>query len=119
MPLAEAAGRVAAEEGRSAVDLPPFDRSAMDGYAVRAADTGAGAAAAGRRDRRGRGARPRRSSRAPTLGITTGAPIPPGADAVLQSELAELADGSVRATRADPGAARTSACAARTSTRAT
>ena len=42
VPLAEAAGRVAAEEGRSAVDLPPFDRSAMDGYAVRAADTGGG-----------------------------------------------------------------------------
>jgi molybdopterin molybdotransferase len=31
------------------------------------------------------------------MGITTGAPIPPGADAVLQSELAELADGTVRA----------------------
>ncbi len=39
VPLAEAAGRVAAEPARSAVDLPPFDRSAMDGYAVRAADT--------------------------------------------------------------------------------
>ena len=61
----EAAGRVAAEEGRSAVDLPPFDRSAMDGYAVRAADTSGRRAAAGRRDRRGRGARRRRSSRAP------------------------------------------------------
>ena len=42
MPLAEAAGRVAAEPARSAVDLPPFDRSAMDGYAVRAADTAPG-----------------------------------------------------------------------------
>ncbi|MEO8689572.1 MAG: molybdopterin molybdenumtransferase MoeA, partial [Solirubrobacteraceae bacterium] len=43
VPLRDAAGRVAAEEGRSAVDLPPFDRSAMDGYAVRSVDTGAGA----------------------------------------------------------------------------
>ena len=34
-PLAEAAGRVAAEPALSAVDLPPFDRSAMDGYVVR------------------------------------------------------------------------------------
>ena len=42
VPLREAAGRVAAEEGRSAVDLPPFDRSAMDGYVVRSADTTAG-----------------------------------------------------------------------------
>ena len=37
--LEEAAGRVVAEDARSAVDLPPFDRSAMDGFAVRAADT--------------------------------------------------------------------------------
>ena len=35
---------------------PPFDRSAMDGYAVRSADTGAGALRAGRRGRGGRGA---------------------------------------------------------------
>ena len=40
--LAEAAGRVAASDAAAAVDLPPFDRSAMDGYAVRSADTGAG-----------------------------------------------------------------------------
>ena len=39
-----AAGRVAAEDARGAVDLPPFDRSAMDGYAVRAADTAPGVA---------------------------------------------------------------------------
>ena len=44
VPLAEAAGRVAAAPARSAVDLPPFDRSAMDGYAVRAADTAPGVA---------------------------------------------------------------------------
>ncbi|MGH2949247.1 MAG: hypothetical protein ACRDPC_23835, partial [Solirubrobacteraceae bacterium] len=44
VPLAVAAGRVAAEPAHSAVDLPPFDRSAMDGYAVRAADTAPGVA---------------------------------------------------------------------------
>jgi molybdopterin molybdotransferase len=101
VPLAEAAGRIAAEEGRSAVDLPPFDRSAMDGYAVRAADTGGdalrlvGEVAAGETTT---------ATLEPgtTLGITTGAPIPPGADAVLQSELAELANGSVRPTEALP-----------------
>jgi molybdopterin molybdotransferase len=99
VPLDQAAGRVAAEEGRSAVDLPPFDRSAMDGYAVRAADTGAGEL---------RLAGEIAAGEAPTqtlepgtaVGITTGAPIPPGADAVLQSELAELNGGSVRAARA-------------------
>jgi molybdopterin molybdotransferase len=97
VPLAEAAGRVAAEAGRSAVDLPPFDRSAMDGYAVRAADTGggelrlAGEIAAGE-------TREAPLEAGTALGITTGAPIPPGADAVLQSELAELNGGTVRST---------------------
>src|SRR5207247_10556851 len=37
--LEEAAGRVLAEPARAVVDLPPFPSSAMDGYAVRAADT--------------------------------------------------------------------------------
>jgi molybdopterin molybdotransferase len=37
-PLAEASGRVLARAVRSDLDLPPFDRSAMDGYAVRRAD---------------------------------------------------------------------------------
>ena len=44
VPLAEAAGRVLAAEARAAIDLPPFDRTAMDGYAVRAADVAPGAA---------------------------------------------------------------------------
>ena len=37
--LAEAAGRVAAADVASSIDVPPFARSAMDGYAVVAADT--------------------------------------------------------------------------------
>ena len=39
VPVGEAAGRVLGEPGRAAVDLPPFDSSAMDGFAVRAGDT--------------------------------------------------------------------------------
>ena len=39
VPLARRAGRVLAEAVQAAVDLPPFDSSAMDGFAVRAADT--------------------------------------------------------------------------------
>ena len=39
VPVGEAGGRVLAEPGRAAVDLPPFDSSAMDGFALRAADT--------------------------------------------------------------------------------
>ncbi len=99
VPLAEAAGRVAAEDGRSVIDLPPFDRSAMDGYAVRAADTGAGAMTLAGEIAAGE-TREAPLEPGTALGITTGAPIPPGADAVLQSELAELNGGTVRATEA-------------------
>jgi molybdopterin molybdotransferase len=92
VPLAAALGRVTAEDARSAVDLPPFDRSAMDGYAVRAADTVAphalvvtGELAAGEVARS-----PLLAGRA--IGITTGAALPDGADAVLRVEDA-LVDG--------------------------
>ena len=103
-PLADAAGRVAAEDALSAVDLPPFDRSAMDGYAVRAADTAPGVplrlvagVAAG--EVATAALEPGTAAR-----VSTGAAIPPGADAVLQSELAEEGDGTVAPTRAlEPG----------------
>ncbi len=95
VPLAAAAGRVAAGDLRSAVDLPPFDRSAMDGWAVRAADTSpgvalraAGAVAAGE-------VATAELEPGTAAGVTTGAALPPGADAVLQSELAEAANGEV------------------------
>ena len=39
VPLAAAVGRFLAEPARSVVDLPPFRSSAMDGYALRSADT--------------------------------------------------------------------------------
>ena len=104
-PLAAAAGRVAAVDVPAAVDLPPFDRSAMDGYAVRAADTSqgvalrlAGGVAAGEVSE---------EELAPgtAAAISTGAALPPGADAILQSELATVGDGTVTPERAlEPGA---------------
>jgi molybdopterin molybdotransferase len=104
--LEAALGRVAAEDARSAVDLPPFDRSAMDGYAVLAADTDpprplvvAGELAAGDVARS-----PLSAGRA--MGITTGAALPEGADAVLRVEDA-LVDGD-RVTPAAPVAPGTS-----------
>jgi molybdopterin molybdotransferase len=100
IPLADAAGRVAAAPAASAVDLPPFDRSAMDGYAVRAADTAAsvplrlvGGVAAG--EVAAAALEPGTAAR-----ISTGAAIPPGADTVLQSELADERDGAVAPARA-------------------
>ena len=86
--LSDAAGRVLAEDAASVVDLPPFDRSAMDGYAVRAVDTApgvrlalAGAVAAG-------DVPVNRLAPGEAVAVTTGAALPDGADAVLQSELA-------------------------------
>jgi molybdopterin molybdotransferase len=100
VPLAEAVDRVAAEPALSAVDLPPFDRSAMDGYAVRAADTApgvplrlAGGVAAG--EVAAAVLEPGTAAR-----VSTGAAIPPGADAVLQSEHAHEEDGRVAPIRA-------------------
>ena len=99
VPLAAAAGRVAAEDGAAAVDLPPFDRSAMDGYAVRSADTAqgiglrlAGEVAAGEVAT----AVVQPGTATP---ISTGAALPAGADAVLQSEWAEVSDGHVTPAR--------------------
>ena len=100
VPLATAAGRVVAEPAASAVDLPPFDRSAMDGYAVRAADTSpgvplrlVGGVAAG--EVAATTLAPGTATRA-----STGAAIPPGSDAILQSELAVERDGTVTPERA-------------------
>jgi molybdopterin molybdotransferase len=99
-PLEAAAGRVAAEDAAAAVDLPPFDRSAMDGYAVRSADTApgvalrlAGGVAAGE-------VSAEELAAGSTAAISTGAALPPGADAILQSELASLGDGTVTPARA-------------------
>jgi molybdopterin molybdotransferase len=104
VPLPDAAGRVAAEPARSAVDLPPFDRSAMDGYAVRAADTAPGVAlrlAGGVAAGEVAAATLEPGTAAP---ISTGAAIPRGADAILQSELAVERDGTVAPERAlEPG----------------
>jgi len=97
VPLAQALGRVLAVDVVAAVDLPGFDNSAMDGYAVRSADV-AGAApaspvvldvdgdiAAG--DTRRHALRP-----GATMRIMTGAPMPDGADAVVP---VEESDGGV------------------------
>ena len=86
VPLAEAAGRVLAEDVVATRAQPPFAASAMDGYAVRAADAGAGSrlrvigtAAAGGRFAGVVG--PGEAVR-----IFTGAPVPDGADLIVIQE---------------------------------
>jgi len=88
VPISEAAGRFLAEDAHAACDLPPFPSSAMDGYAVRAADTPGrlvvvGHSAAGRPEARVLGA-------GEAIAISTGAVVPAGADAVVPVERTNL-----------------------------
>jgi molybdopterin molybdotransferase len=97
--LSEARGRILAEDVMSLTALPPWDNSAMDGYAIRAADVAAandgapilieviGEVRAG-------SAPEARVTRGTAIRIATGAPIPPGADAVVQVELTTPADAA-------------------------
>ena len=98
LPVADALGLVLARDVPAPLSLPPFTNSAMDGYAVRAADAIAGAVLpvafdvpAGRTD-------------VPALPpgaacrIMTGAPVPDGADAIVP---VERTDGGVERVRID------------------
>ena len=89
--LSEALGRVAAERVTSPIALPPWDNSAMDGYAIRASDT------ATARDEAPvplevigevRAGQPPETEvrRGTAVRIATGAPVPPRADAVIPVE---------------------------------
>jgi molybdopterin molybdotransferase len=89
--LGSAAGRVAAEDISSSIDVPPFSRSAMDGYAVIAADTSRASVASPVRlrivDRLYTGQAPAIPiTRGTCAEIATGAPLPAGADAVVMVE---------------------------------
>ena len=96
--LDAAAGRVAAADVVSPIDVPPFARSAMDGYAVIAADTrGASKSAPARLrllDRIYTGRLSTATVVAATCAeIATGAPLPAGADAVVMVEETARPDG--------------------------
>ncbi|MGH3837918.1 MAG: molybdopterin molybdotransferase MoeA [Pseudonocardiaceae bacterium] len=94
LPLVECAGLALAEPVTASLPLPPFDNSAMDGYAVRSVDVADATAdqpvelpvtediPAGRTD--SPSLQPRTAHR-----IMTGAPMPPGADAVVPVELTD------------------------------
>jgi molybdopterin molybdotransferase len=84
VPLGEAFGRVTAEAVSSAVDLPPFDSSAMDGFAVRADDT-PGVLPVALHIPAGTPA-PRPLEHREAMGIATGGAVPAGADAVTPIE---------------------------------
>ncbi len=99
LPLAACAGRTLAEDTGALRDQPPFPASAMDGYAVRAADIAQtpvtldmiGTSAAGNRFSGTVG--PGQAVR-----IFTGAPLPDGADTVVIQENTQASDGRVAVT---------------------
>ncbi len=95
--LPDALGRVLAEDVRADADMPPFDRSAMDGYAVRASDVAsapvvlkvAGQLRAGQYP--DAPLPPRQAGQ-----VMTGAPVPAGATAVQPVEKTRAKDGGAR-----------------------
>ena len=99
--LSEARGRILAEDVMSLTALPPWDNSAMDGYAIRAADVAAATDSAPARlevigEVRAGSAPDTYITRGSAIRIATGAPIPPRADAVVQVELTTPADEAGR-----------------------
>jgi molybdopterin molybdotransferase len=103
VPLERASGRVLADDARAAVDLPPFASSAMDGYAVRAADT-PGTLPVTARVAAGRPAT-RTLEQGEAFAIATGGTVPEGADAVVPYEATASRDAEVEILRAvEPGA---------------
>ena len=100
VPLTEARGRVLADRIDADLDVPGFDRSNVDGYAVRAEDTfGASEGDPIELEQVGRvdaGERPDASVESgAAVEIATGGVVPPGADAVVMVERTSRADGIV------------------------
>src|SRR5437867_1454989 len=106
LPLAQALGRTLAHDVEAPFDVPPADNSAVDGYAVAAADLVA--------DGRARlhvvcdlpAGLVHEGTLAPgeTVRIMTGAPMPAGADTVVPRELAEVVGDTVLLSGVPPGA---------------
>jgi molybdopterin molybdotransferase len=100
VPIDEALGRVLSSDVSSAHAIPPFDNSAMDGYSVRAVDTRNAApdspALLEVVDESRAGAPAEASvGTGEAIAISTGAPMPAGADAIVRLEDTEQRDGSI------------------------
>ena len=89
----EADGRVLAQDVTSALQVPPQDNSSMDGYAVREADCAQAGAVLRVTQRIPAGTHGMQLHAGEAARIFTGAPIPPGADAVVMQEDCEAIEG--------------------------
>jgi molybdopterin molybdotransferase len=92
--MQEALGRVLAENVKSLVDVPPLDNTSMDGYAVRTADTSSAGQILKVAQRIPAGSVGAQLEPGTAARIFTGAPIPPGADAVVMQEDCAIPEGS-------------------------
>jgi molybdopterin molybdotransferase len=96
----DADGRVLAEDLVSPLQVPPQDNSSMDGYAVRGAEIADEGVPLAISQRIPAGASPQPLQPGTAARIFTGAPVPPGADAIVMQEDTEaMADGRVRIQR--------------------
>jgi molybdopterin molybdotransferase len=108
VPLREAAGRVLRERVAAPRPVPPADNSGFDGVAFRAADAAGASPASPVRLRlvgevAAGGRREHPIGAGEAVRIMTGAPVPPGVDAVLGVEDVRFSDGFVHLERAAPG----------------
>ncbi|HXE22849.1 MAG TPA: molybdopterin molybdotransferase MoeA, partial [Rhodoferax sp.] len=95
----DADGRVLAQDVVSNLQVPPQDNSAMDGYALRCADVAAAGALLPVSQRIPAGSAGAALHAGTAARIFTGAPIPPGADAVVMQEDCETVAGASAAIR--------------------
>ncbi|MEY4755391.1 MAG: hypothetical protein RJA34_289 [Pseudomonadota bacterium] len=89
----DADGRVLAQDVVSQLQVPPQDNSSMDGYALRCVDVAESGAQLRVSQRIAAGSSGQTLEPGTAARIFTGAPIPPGADAVVMQEDCELVDG--------------------------
>ena len=95
VPMQATLGRVLAENVSSLVDVPPLDNTAMDGYAVRTADTKNPGSILKIAQRIPAGSVGTELQAGTAARIFTGAPVPLGADAVVMQEDCSTPEGSV------------------------
>jgi molybdopterin molybdotransferase len=104
VPTLAATGRVLAQAQHSTFSVPSVDNTSMDGYAVYAADCASGEARLPVSQRIPAGSMPQPLTRATAARIFTGAPIPPGADAVvMQERCVQDGDAVIVRHRPEPG----------------
>lgn len=104
VPVDEARRLVTAAPLHATGAIPPFDNTAMDGFAVRSEDVAAAPVTLNIVDTLAAGAAPSRAVKAgEAIRIMTGAPIPPGADSIVMVELTEQHGDAVTVLEPVPG----------------